>query len=338
MESPGPVAVGERRLERTALRRIEMPPHSAARGGQRRDQAGGGVQRPHRWDGVDDLAIPAILEGAGGAFAGRVYVHSGASGAVLNVVDGAPFDLSGYSTAGAGDVYGDGTPDYVVGAPSFSSSAPPAGRVVVYSGADHSVLHEFHPGEASCYGASVSGAGDVSRDEYDDVLIGAPRADFAGEDAGRAYVYSGSDGSLLGTFDGRTDGDLLGSAVGEVGDIGGDGSSDVVVGAQGNGGAAYALSGDRMRVLHHLRPRPGSGNNFAQFLASGAGDVDADGVPDVFVGDYDGGPGDNFGTGAATCTPVRPVARFTSCVRRLQVTASVRDAAPATSTAMAMPT
>ncbi len=250
-------------------------------------------------DGVDDLAIPAILDPNGGAFAGRVYIHSGATGAVLNVIDGQPAELFGYSTAGAGDVNGDGTPDYVIGAPGFSSAPAPAGRVVVMSGADHSLIHELFPVEASFYGASVSGAGDVNFDGYADVLVGAPRADFTGVDAGRAYVYSGADGSLLWTFDGRTDGDLLGSAVGVVGDVNGDGASDVVVGAQGNGGAAYVLSGDRVRVLHHLRPRPGSGNNYAQFFASGAGDVDADGVPDVFVGDYNGGPGANFGTGAA---------------------------------------
>ena len=40
-------------------------------------------------------------------------------------------------------------------------------------------------------GFSVSGAGDVNSDGYDDVIVGAPWNDAAGSHAGRAYVYSG---------------------------------------------------------------------------------------------------------------------------------------------------
>ncbi len=74
---------------------------------------------------------------------------------------------------------------------------------------------------------------------------------------------------------------------------------DVVVGAYGNGGNAYVLSGADGRVIHRMKPKATTGNNFGQFFASGAGDVDGDGVPDVFVGDYNGGRGDLAGTGSA---------------------------------------
>ncbi|MBK7159964.1 MAG: FG-GAP repeat protein [Ignavibacteria bacterium] len=41
------------------------------------------------------------------------------------------------------------------------------------------------------YGFSVSTAGDVNGDGYDDIIIGAPQNSFAGTYAGRAYIYYG---------------------------------------------------------------------------------------------------------------------------------------------------
>lgn len=249
-------------------------------------------------DGADDLAIPAILEGAGGPLAGRVYVHSGASGALLHTAEGTDFELFGYSVAGAGDVDADGVPDYVIGARSTTTTAP-SGRAVVKSGADHSVIHELSVADATFFGSGVSGAGDVDGDGHAEILVGASLSDFTGDDSGRVYLFSGADGTVIWTFDGRNPGDLLGSGVGLVGDVDDDGVPDSVVGAFGNGGNAYVLSGATGRPIHRLRPKSGTGNNFGQFFASGPGDVDADGVPDVFVADYNAGRGTLLGTGAA---------------------------------------
>ena len=250
-------------------------------------------------DGVDELLVPTLLDGTGGAFAGKFTVFSLTDGAELHVDFGSDFELLGYSAAAAGDVNADGIGDYIVGAPGFSSAEPPGGRVVVYSGADHSVLLEFTPETAGFFGSSVAGMGDVDGDGYDDLVVGAARADDPGEDAGQVFAYSGADGSPLWTFDGRHAGDWLGSAVGALGDVNGDGVPDIVVGAQGNGGEAFVLNGDDGSVIHRLRPRPGSGSAYGQFFASGPGDVDADGVPDVLVTDYNAGEGDLIGTGAA---------------------------------------
>ncbi|MBL0108771.1 MAG: FG-GAP repeat protein [Ignavibacteria bacterium] len=41
------------------------------------------------------------------------------------------------------------------------------------------------------YGYSISTAGDVNGDGYDDIIIGAPYNAAAGIDAGRAYIYFG---------------------------------------------------------------------------------------------------------------------------------------------------
>ncbi len=256
-------------------------------------------------DGVTEVAIAAIFEPSGGSYAGRVYVYSGATGAQLAVHDGTEYELFGYSTAAAGDVNADGVPDYIVGAPGLRSAPePPLGRAVVYSGADHSVIYELTPPARNFFGGAVSGAGDLNDDGYDDFIVGA-----IGDDAqrGRLTAYSGADASVLwsatgehAAHDGHS-GDLFGSAAGAVGDVNGDGVPDVSVGAYGaNGGRgnAYVLSGVDGSVIHVLKPLADA-DVFGVFFASGAGDIDADGVNDVFVGDYNAGRGPRAGTGAA---------------------------------------
>jgi hypothetical protein len=253
-------------------------------------------------DGITEIAVPAITDPAGGPLSGRVSVYSGADGTLLHAIQGDPFELMGYSTAAAGDVNGDGTPDFIVGAPgSGASPAPIIGRALVVSGADFSVIHELAPATRGFYGSAVSGAGDVNGDGYDDVIVGAMISSFNGPASGRAYLYSGQDGSVLWTADGKHAGDLFGSAAGVVGDVNGDGVPDQTVGAfQANGrrGNAYVLSGVDGSVIHVLKPLADA-NTFGQFFASGAGDVDGDGVGDVFVGDYNADRGPRTGTGAA---------------------------------------
>ena len=246
-------------------------------------------------DGVHDFIIPApFYVDENGLATGKVYVYSGDDGALLNVVMGNGSEFLGYSAATAGDVNDDGVSDYIIGGVAGS-------HAVVYSGADHSLLLDLHGAGGDGFGYSVTGAGDVNGDGYDDVMVGATNAGVSFPLAGRVYLFSGQDGSIIWTQDGQGENYRLGAGAGLVGDVNGDGIPDQVAAAPGVpggpfGGEAYVFSGVDGAIIHTLKPvDPESAETFGQFFASDAGDFNNDGIPDVFIGDYaaaaDGVPG-----------------------------------------------
>ena len=238
-------------------------------------------------DGRNEYLIAAPFYASA---AGRTVVFDG-NGNVASEHEGEAFSLFGYSAASAGDVNGDGTVDYIIGAPGHPQVGNP-GRVVVYSGADHTLLYDLSGVQS--FGRSVTGVGDTDGDGYDDFAVGA---EFFGAGPGglltgpgQVAVYSGQNGALLWSQTGFNSGDLLGGGAGRLADLDGDGHGDLVVAARGadNGnGRAYIFSGADGTLIHTLSPgEAGSSFTFGRFFASGAGDTNADGVEDVFVGDY----------------------------------------------------
>jgi hypothetical protein len=91
-------------------------------------------------------------------------------------------------------------------------------------------------------GRSVSSAGDVNGDGFDDVIVGAYGADSNGNYSGSSYVVFGKASGFsatmeLSSLDGsngfRLDGllsDRSGSSVSNAGDVNGDGFDDLIVG------------------------------------------------------------------------------------------------------------
>ena len=255
-------------------------------------------------DGIDEVVTSAPQKAIDGAGAGKVYAYSGKDGALLWSRDGEGGWFLGRGVERAGDVNADGVPDVV-------ASAPGGDRVFVFDGKSGSTLLEIkasQPGEA--LGQHVRGIGDVNGDGHGDVLVGAPQfdpQDASGEelaDAGRAAIYSGADGDLLW----QETGDRAGARLGETVTGGFDGRYRVwAVGAPGvaevvlvrasvpeaSTGASEGASETVVRALQVEGRQVLRGEVSAAFYGgmfmSLVGDVDADGIKDLYVSDWQDG-------------------------------------------------
>lgn len=272
-------------------------------------------------DSFADVIVGAYGEdpGASPDGGGRAYVFSGFDGTVLFTLISPNEEEDGHfgaQVSGAGDVDGDGCEDVLVGAEREDPGSSPSGsgRVYVFSGADGSVMYTLaspNEEELGYFGHSVSDAGDVNNDGHDDVVVGAIRENpgTSPSHAGRAYTFSGMDGSVMYTFrsPSEEEGSLFGCDVSGAGDVDGDGYTDVVVGAMGEGtngrpdgaGRVYVFSGEDGSVLHALvSPNEEAYGHFGGHVAC-AGDVDNDGFSDVIVGAKEGPGASPAGAGRA---------------------------------------
>jgi hypothetical protein len=242
-------------------------------------------------DGASEFIIGAFRNPAGGPFAGRAYVYSGRDGALLHTVTGNANNRLGFSVAGVGDVNHDGVPDYAVGGPGRLVGPPQNGRVLVLSGADHSVLYDLGATPLSFFGYDINAAGDVNGDSYADLIVGAPLVSQTAQSAGRVFAISGRDGSTLWFRDGDAEFASLGTGVSGVGDLDGDGLAEQAVGAAGavngqrNSGRAYILNGRNGSVMRTLKPAS-TAFDFGDFYVHGSEDVDGDGIADIYVADF----------------------------------------------------
>ena len=231
-------------------------------------------------DGVTDFIVSDPYRAGGGA----AYVFSGATGAPIYQWIVAGSNQYGYAIADAGDADADGTHDILVGDP-FG-----AGAVELRSGATGALLHRFTGGAGDGLGAAVASAGDVDGDGHADLLLGAPRVDGAvGADSGAVYVVSGATYQTIRTLRGEDAGGRFGTGTDLAKDLDGDGRPDWVVGARDSGpgqrGRAYAYSSANGRRLWTVTA-PKTGGDLGSFFVGGLEDVDGDGTPDVYVGDY----------------------------------------------------
>jgi len=257
-------------------------------------------------DGYDDVIVGAPLNDAGGADAGRAYVYFGGSipdaTADWILTGVAAQDQFGKPVASAGDVNGDGYDDVVVGAPQNDFNGTSSGSAYVFFGgvapdgtADLTAHGAFANDEM---GFSVGG-GDLNGDGFDDVVVGAHRNDEGGDLAGRIDVLFGA-----ATPDAVVDASYLGQSLDQLGvsmtvsDVNGDGFGDVAGGATRGGagtGSTYVFYGGRVvdTTADLILRGEASGDFFGIQVA--AGDPNADGFSDIFVG---ASGNDAGGTGA----------------------------------------
>ncbi|MCA9770995.1 MAG: FG-GAP repeat protein, partial [Myxococcales bacterium] len=209
-------------------------------------------------DGFDDLFVGAFSDDNNGADSGSARVLSGANGSTLYTFDGdAPHTNLGSAVSNVGDIDGDGVEDLIAGAMGDDAIGLDGGAARVYSGINGATLFTFHGDAAGdLFGRAVSGAGDVNGDGTPDLVVGAPFSSNAGVQNGLARVFSGVDGSVLGTMVGDSAGDQFGISVSGAGDTNLDRRSDVIVGAWLDGDKGGASGSARVFSL------PGAGIPF----------------------------------------------------------------------------
>ncbi len=134
-----------------------------------------------------------------------VLIGNAVNNQIVNLANQASFNaalggtVTAISTSAVGDFNGDGTRDIIVGSytANDANGTVNTGHAVImdYTGNVITRIDGLTSGEMA--GLSVSGAGDVNRDGYADVLVGAPGADNGGTDRGRAYLLFGHSQATL---------------------------------------------------------------------------------------------------------------------------------------------
>ncbi|HUQ01588.1 MAG TPA: FG-GAP-like repeat-containing protein [Kofleriaceae bacterium] len=255
----------------------------------------GRVLHDFNGDGYGDVAAGAIESDAAGTNFGRAYVYFG--GATSNtvadgVMDGIESSEAFGGAGAAADVNGDGYADLFVGAYWNDSVGSQAGRVAVYLGGPGTTLDAtadavfLAPATGAQFGISVSSAGDLNADGYEDVVIGA-------HGIGRAYIYLGGPGAVETTSDGELSyagGLLFGLGVSGGGDFDGDGYADVAVSDWTSGAGTgrvhlfYGHSGTTFTATpQRTITSPAGTNEMGRHMATHC-DFNGDGFSDVLAG------------------------------------------------------
>lgn len=216
-------------------------------------------------DSVTDIAVGANMDDTGclpGSNCGAVYVlflntngtvksHqkiSNNDGGFTGVLDFG--DRFGASVAGLGDINGDGVKDLAVGATGDDDFAPESGAVwILFLNADGMVNSQKKFGNPDLagdfFGGSSVNLGDLDGDGVTDLAVGAPGDDDGGGQRGAVWIFflnadgtvksnqkiSNTQGGFTGTLN---NGVQFGQSVANVGDLDGDGVSELVAGANGD--------------------------------------------------------------------------------------------------------
>jgi len=269
-------------------------------------------------DGYDDFVVGAANATDAGTSRGRAYLFYG--GSLSGGIDAADADVIfngeedndafGGNVAAAGDVNNDGYDDIIFGAAQADDTGSGRGRAYLFYGGSLSASVDVEDADvifdgttdSDEFGYDAAGVGDVNNDGFDDVLVGAWKAEDTGDRKGQAYLFYGgslatstlaSDADV--TINGTDDLDFLGRQVDGAGDVNADGYDDLLIGAYyaadtgSTRGRAYLLYGGSLSATENAEDADvifngASDGDFFGMSLAGVGDTNADGYDDLLIG------------------------------------------------------
>ncbi len=285
-------------------------------------------------DGIIDLVIGARSDDDGQTDAGAVYIlFMNSDGTVksnqkISALEGgfnenlSGSNFFGYGVAGIGDYNDDDIPDIAV-----TSGSNNAALYIIHLNTDGTVKDYVKNSNISSQG--LSAIGDINNDGKIDLVVCDPNSDIGGMNRGAIHIIFLDESSQImenntvtiasGTngFEGVLDNNdrFGGREVAMVGDLDGDGSIEMAVAAfQSNGGigAIWIISLDPTdyRVISQIKiteslngfddtlststnPNGTSGAQFGHALCN-TGDLNGDGISDLFTGANQQGLGDAY--------------------------------------------
>lgn len=277
-------------------------------------------------DGFDDILIGA--PDSGGWDEGQAYLIFGKSSGWIPDMNLAQADASffgehiysdvGWSSAGAGDVNGDGFDDIIIGANGNDGRGFHAGQAyLVFGKSSGWAMGTSLSNVAASYigvgledqaGYCVAGSGDINNDTYDDVIISAPYNDDGGSNSGQTYVVFGNDSGWSmdntisntdASFIGESSDDHSGRSIAVLGDVNGDGYDDIIIGAHqnddggDNAGKSYLVFGNASGWEKNTNLASVNVSflgeyayDYSGYSVAAAGDINGDKLDDILIGAY----------------------------------------------------
>lgn len=248
-------------------------------------------------DEIDETLVATIYASEQHNYGGAVHVVSGDTGgaldAALTIWSGGSNWYLGVDLDGGFDVDADDVPDVALGAPGKASR----GAAYIVAGAAIAVGADVQlPDDAywavegdvdNQYWGVVRGVGDFNGDGLADLAVGAAFADINVPDDGAVVMMTPVAGEVAAIADaehqwtGYYEGARYGDSLGRLGDVTGDGLTDLLVSA-GTGDFAAVLPGGSGSgsIVDVSRTRYTRDETAEYYRVTTLGDVDADGRTD----------------------------------------------------------